>query len=58
MSDIQVNLKIEENIPQIIKVADNIPNIILEFFRYYENADYKRTQDLMDELMLQIEKDI
>jgi len=50
--------KIEENLPQVIKVADNISNIILEIFEYYENADYKRTQDLMDELMHQIEKDI
>lgn len=50
--------QLEESISQIIKVADNISNIILDIFNYYENADYKRTQELMDELMLQIENDI
>lgn len=51
-------MQLEESISQIIKVADNLSNIILDIFAYYENADYKRTQELMDELMLQIEKDI
>lgn len=50
--------QLEESVSQIIEVADNISNIILDIFDYYENADYKRTQELMDELMLQIEKDI
>lgn len=51
-------IQIEENISQVIQVADDISNIILEIFERYENADYKRTQELMDRLMSQLEKDI
>lgn len=50
--------QIEENMLEVIKVADNISSIILEIFDCYENVNYKRTQELMDGLMSQLEKDI
>lgn len=51
-------MQIEKSISQIIKVADYVSNIILDIFEDYEKADYKRTQELMDALMNQLEKDI
>lgn len=37
-------LKIEENISQVIQVADDVSNMILGIFDCYENADYKKAQ--------------
>ena len=51
-------LQIEKNISQVIQVADDISNMILEIFECYENADYKKAQELMDGLMSRLEQDI
>lgn len=51
-------LQIENNISQAIQVADDISNMILEIFECYENANYKKAQELMDGLMNQLEQDI
>lgn len=51
-------MQIEKSISQIIKAADYAWNIILDIFENYEKANYKRTQELMDTLMNQLEKDI
>ena len=51
-------LKIEENISQVIQVADDVSNMILGIFDCYENADYKKAQELMDGLMSRLEEDI
>ena len=51
-------LKIEKKISQVIQVADDISNMILEIFECYENADYKKAQELMDGLMSRLEQDI
>lgn len=50
--------QIEETISQVVHVADKISDMILEIFEHYENADYKRTQELMDGLMDQLKEDI
>lgn len=50
--------QIEKSIPEIIKVADQVSDNILAIFEDYEKTDYKSTQELMDELMKQLEKDI
>ena len=51
-------LQIEKKISQVIQVADDISNMILEIFECYENADYKKAQELMDGLMSRLEQDI
>lgn len=51
-------LKIEENISQVMQVADDVSDMILGIFDCYENADYKKAQELMDRLMSRLEEDI
>ena len=50
--------KIEKNISQVIQVAGDVSNMILEIFDCYESADYRQAQELLDRLMTRLEEDI
>lgn len=49
---------IKNEIKQVIKEAQVISDNIIKIFECYENSDYKSAQELMDEIMTQLEKEI
>ena len=49
---------IQNKIIQVIEKARLISNYIIKIFDCYENSDNKSAQELVDEIMIQLEKDI